>query len=102
MRLSTSNTLTLLSFLIVLSEMAFQSSEPVGALTAELFQFLSAPKQLERFLEQAEGQRALKPTELTAYLARLDKTAQASLLPWMGRMTTPAHRRPLPEAPGRS
>ena len=81
-----------------LTEMSFRDSQPVCALNAKLSQFLSAPEQVERFLEQAEGHRSLKPAALTAYLARLDPGAVTALVPWMGRMTTPARRRAVAEA----
>jgi HEAT repeat protein len=81
-----------------LADMAFQDVEPVRNLNARLVQSLADPERLERFLLQMEGTRSLKPTELTAYIARLGSGALSFLPSWMGRMTTPAHRRAVAEA----
>jgi hypothetical protein len=81
-----------------LKAMAFHDSESIGNMWAKLVRCLGDKEQLARFLGQAEARRSLKPPRITTYLAQLGKEALTTAVPWMGRMTTAAHRRAVAEA----
>jgi hypothetical protein len=81
-----------------LTEMTFRDSASIGSMRTNLVQYLGSPEQLERFLGQVEAHRSLKPPRITSYLAQLGKEALTVTVPWMGRMTTAAHRRAVAEA----
>jgi hypothetical protein len=69
-----------------LADMLLANSEAVGHLRES------------NFLERVEHSRALKPSELTTFLARLGPSALRSLIPAMGRMSTSPYRRAVADA----
>jgi hypothetical protein len=81
-----------------LTDMAFHDSQPIGHMKTKLVNCLANPEQLEGFLGQVEAYRSLKPPRITSYLAQLGTEPIPSIVPWMGRMTTAAHRRAVTEA----
>ncbi len=78
--------------------MLLAKSEAVGHLREKVFRALSEAERLGNFLEQVEQSRALKPSELTTFLARLGSDALRSLIPAMARMTTSPYRRAVSDA----
>lgn len=81
-----------------LSEMLLSKSEAVVHLRERVFRSLADSERLDPFLEQAESSRALKPSDLTTFLARLGPGALRSLVPALARMTTSPYRRAVADA----
>ncbi len=81
-----------------LADMLLAKSEAVGHLREKVFRALSEAERLGNFLEQVEQSRALKPSELTTFLARLGSDALRSLIPAMARMTMSPYRRAVADA----
>lgn len=81
-----------------LATMVFASERRAQELDAELRAALSAPRRVEKLLEQVELYRAPKPDALSAYLARLGSSVTEKLVPWLGRLSSPAYRRAVTHA----
>jgi hypothetical protein len=81
-----------------MADMLLAESEPVAHLRRKVFRALGDPKRVDRFLEQVERARCLKPSELTTHLARLGPDALRALVPGMARMTTSPFRRAVADA----
>ena len=81
-----------------LADMLLANSEAVGHLRERVFRALGEADRVSNFLERVEHSRALKPSELTTFLARLGPSALRSLIPAMGRMSTSPYRRAVADA----
>ncbi len=81
-----------------LATMVFRNEPGIQKLASELTLALSEPKRLETILEMVESVHAPKPDTLTGFLVRLGTATGASLLPWMGRFSSPAYRRAVTSA----
>ena len=81
-----------------LADMLLAKSEAVGHLRERVFRALCEAERLGNFLEQVEQSRALKPSELTTFLARLGSDALRPLVPALARMTTSPYRRAVADA----
>jgi HEAT repeats len=81
-----------------LATMVFRAEAGIQKLASDLTRALSEPKRIEAILEMVESVHAPKPDTLTAFLVRLGPSTGASLLPWMGRFSSPAYRRAVTSA----
>jgi HEAT repeat protein len=81
-----------------LADMLLAKSEAVGHLREKVFRALGETDRVSSILEQVEQSRALKPSELTTFLARLGSGALRSVIPAMGRMSTSPYRRAVADA----
>jgi hypothetical protein len=81
-----------------LADMLLADSESVGHLREKVFRALGEADRMSNLLERVEHSRALKPSELTTFLARLGPSTLRSLIPAMGRMTTSPYRRAVADA----
>ena len=78
--------------------MLLAKSVSVSHLRERVFRALGDAERVRNFLEQVEKSHALKPSELTTFLARLGPNALRSLIPAMASMTTSPYRRAVADA----
>jgi hypothetical protein len=81
-----------------LASMVFPDNESVQRLASEVMRALGEPASIEGFLDKVEQIHRPKPDLVTAYLARFAPAVSPTLLPWMGRFTSPAYRRAVTNA----